>query len=216
MPSRSINTGGVGRAWAMSAALAALAGCPGYLDPEATIDAGGYVPTPQAVQQPQPQAYPPAGGASGTPTGGTGGGVAQPPNVARNTGGTGGRRGVDAGRPGDAQAAAMPPPGGVPCYAPAEVQSRILTPKCALCHGVSMPAGGLDLVTPGSKARILNAPAKGCPGKTLATPAGTGHFFDKLGGAIAGCGSQMPFGGIAPLNAAEIQCLRDWIKPPTP
>jgi hypothetical protein len=110
------------------------------------------------------------------------------------------------------------PPAAAPkCYDGPEIQKNILTPKCGVCHGVMMPAAGLDLVTPGSKARMLNQPAKLCVGKTLITNAGGavgGHFFDKLNGAVAGCGMQMPFGAFAPLSAYEVQCLKDWIVPP--
>ena len=325
MPSRKFNDGGAGRAWAMSIAVAALAGCPGYLEDQAFTDGGRPVYTgnggPTAVIVPAPIG---AGGAVGT-----GGAVAQPP--AASGGSSGGPKvGMDAGgspdagnaaalaacssaaaisanilmpkcatchkavnpasgldlasagakgrllnamarcpnkvlatdnpvagghlfdklagavmgcgnrmplnqpalsameilclkawikpaaAPAPAPAPAGPPaaPGVVPCYAPAEVQAKILTPKCALCHGANMPAAGLDLATPGSKARMLGQPSKACVGKTLISPDATGHFFDKLAGAIPGCGNQMPFGGVLPLNAAEVQCLKDWIKPP--
>ena len=65
-----------------------------------------------------------------------------------------------------------------------------------------MPAAGSTCVTPGYKMRLVNVPAKGCPGKTLVTAGGAvaGHFFDKLAGAIPGCGNQMPFGALAPLE----------------
>jgi hypothetical protein len=46
----------------------------------------------------------------------------------------------------------------------------------------------------------------------VATPTVGGHFFDKLNGAVGGCGNQMPFGA-PPLSAVEIKCLADWIAP---
>jgi hypothetical protein len=100
------------------------------------------------------------------------------------------------------------------CATAAEIASKILTPKCGACHGKSAPAAGLDLVTTGVKARLLGVAARGCAGKTLivATPTVGGHFFDKLYGAVGGCGNQMPFGA-PPLSAAEIKCLSDWIAP---
>ena len=109
-----------------------------------------------------------------------------------------------------------PPVAAAPCYAAAEIQAKILTPKCGVCHGVQMPAAGLDLVTPGSKARLLNIPSKLCANKPLITNAGAvgGHFFDKLAGPVSGCGQQMPFGAFAPLSPYEVQCLKDWIIPP--
>ena len=39
-----------------------------------------------------------------------------------------------------------------------------------------------------------------------------GHLFDKLAGAIPGCGNQMPFGGLTPLSDAEVDCMRRWLK----
>jgi hypothetical protein len=111
------------------------------------------------------------------------------------------------------------PPNGVPlCATAPEISSKILVPKCGTCHGAAMPAAGLDLVTAGAKARLLNIPSRACNSKPLivAEPAVGGHFFDKLAGAVPGCGNQMPFGGINPLSAAEVQCLKDWIKPPAP
>lgn len=109
-----------------------------------------------------------------------------------------------------------PPPSDVPiCATPAEITAKILVPKCGLCHGAREPAGLLDLVSPGAKMRLLNVPSKFCNAKPLivANPEVGGHFFDKLAGAIPGCGNQMPFGGVAPLSAAEVKCLKDWIKP---
>ena len=82
-------------------------------------------------------------------------------------------------------AAGHPPPSGVPlCASAAEISSKILVPRCGTCHGAAMPAAGLDLVTAGSKARLLNIPSRACNSKPLivAEPDVGGHFFDKLGG----------------------------------
>jgi hypothetical protein len=100
------------------------------------------------------------------------------------------------------------------CATAAEIAAKILTPKCGGCHGKASPAAGLDLVTAGVKARLLNIPARGCAGKPLivATPTVGGHFFDKLAGAVTACGNQMPFGA-PPLSPVEIKCLMDWIAP---
>lgn len=112
-----------------------------------------------------------------------------------------------------------PPPNGVPlCATGPEILSKILMPKCGVCHGAQMPAGNLDLVTGNVKAKLLNVPSRACNNRPLIfdSPDVGGHFFDKLAGAVPGCGNQMPFGGITPLSAAEVQCLKDWIKPPPP
>ena len=100
------------------------------------------------------------------------------------------------------------------CATAAEISAKILVPKCGACHGKASPAAGLDLVTAGAKARMLNIPARGCANQVLIAPgmAVAGHFFDKLAGAVSNCGSQMPFGA-PPLSPAEIKCLKDWIVP---
>jgi len=119
---------------------------------------------------------------------------------------------ADAGAP-DTTPAQKPTP---VCATPNEVADKILKPKCGTCHGPNAAAAGLDLLSDGAKERVLDSPAKGCAGKTLAeVTAGdvTGHFFDKLLGAVAGCGGQMPFGA-PPLSAEEIQCLKDWVAAP--
>ena len=117
-------------------------------------------------------------------------------------------------KPPAAPAPAAPPAAPPACSEPAEVLNKILVPKCGNCHGVKVPAQGLDLVTPGAKARLVGK-VSACGGKILITPDGEvgGHFFDKLAGQIPGCGNQMPYGGIAPLTPAETQCLKDWIRP---
>jgi mono/diheme cytochrome c family protein len=113
-----------------------------------------------------------------------------------------------------------PPPDAAPaapvplCATADEISTKILKPVCGNCHGANMPAAGLDLFSAGAKARLLNVPSKGCAGKPLivADPVPSGVFFDKLAGPVQGCGNQMPFGAPA-LGAAEIKCLKDWIKP---
>jgi len=120
-----------------------------------------------------------------------------------------------------------PPDGGVNaepdtalCATGPEIQNKILTPKCSegLCHGTAVKAGQLDLEAPGVKDRLIRANAVGgsCRNKPLVENAANGvggHFFDKLRGAIPGCGGQMPFLK-PPLSDLEIKCLQDWLKTP--
>jgi len=97
------------------------------------------------------------------------------------------------------------------CAQGAEISAKILVPKCGSCHGNMMPKAGLDLATPGAKAR-LNVGAKNamCMGKPLANQAyGSGVIIDKITGA--GCGNRMPFNQ-PPLNDQEIWCMKEWIK----
>jgi hypothetical protein len=221
-----------GRVWALAAAVTFTASCPGYLEERAWLADGGSLPgvptfdtgvppTPVASGGTGGSAVAATGGSTGTggaatATGGTGGTVTPPPG----TGGSGGAGPVDSGARNDAVIRGGDGGGSpevnaaLPCSAPAEVSRNILVPKCGFCHGANMPAQALDLVTAGAKARILNKPSVACNSKPLATATGEGHFFDKLIGAVPGCGGQMPFGGIAILNAEQIQCLRDWVKNP--
>jgi hypothetical protein len=80
-----------------------------------------------------------------------------------------------------------------------------------------MPRVGLDLVSPGARLRLLNvaanSKASGCAGNPLAidNPDAGGVLFAKLTGTT--CGNQMPYTGM-PLSADDIQCLKEWIKPP--
>lgn len=107
------------------------------------------------------------------------------------------------------------PPGGAPsatCATEPEILGKVFS-QCMPCHAAAAPQLGLDLESPGVKARLLNVPAKGCIGKILANPDGTGHLFDKITGPIpATCGMPMPYGGLAPLRADEVACLRAWIQ----
>ena len=41
-----------------------------------------------------------------------------------------------------------------PVRAGIEIRNKILLPKCLPCHGKAMSALGLDLETPGAKARL--------------------------------------------------------------
>jgi hypothetical protein len=95
-----------------------------------------------------------------------------------------------------------------------EVIARLLQPKCGTCHGSAAKAGGLDLVTAGVKARLIDVPSTICRDRMLVTmtPQVGGHLFSKLEGAV--CGDRMPAGGLPSLSAAEIQCLKAWIVAP--
>jgi hypothetical protein len=117
-----------------------------------------------------------------------------------------------------------PPPrdGGAPdvavaanCATPDEISNKILKPKCLPCHGKVMPALGLDLESPGAKARILGVTSKEggvCGGKPLADGTDQGVLLQKVTGPVPmGCGNQMPF-GTAPLSSVEVDCLKAWLK----
>jgi hypothetical protein len=223
--------------------LTGVSGCPGHLDQIGWAEPdGGFSPSQQKNNNEPTGTGGTGGSAAGTggSTTGTGGSAGTGGNTT-GTGGTGGTGAPtpkadggarpDGGAP-DASApkpmtmtdASPPPPApdagtSAPlptpvCATATEIADKILTPKCGTCHGKNAPAAGLDLVTTGIKARLLNIPARGCGGKQLVTATDVvgGHFFDKLIGGVANCGGQMPFGA-PPLSAQEIKCLKDWIKP---
>jgi hypothetical protein len=100
------------------------------------------------------------------------------------------------------------------CSDGVEVTARLLQPKCGTCHGSAAKAGGLDLITPGVKARLVDVPSTICRDRALVTmtPQVGGHFFDKLEGAV--CGDRMPAGGLPGLSAAEVLCLKAWMIAP--
>jgi hypothetical protein len=200
-PFRGASTDGPGRqpcspAWALLAVgvlAPALAGCPGHLEEIGWITAGQDA----ARVTPGPEPLP-------TPD------VAPAPAPAP---------------PKDAAPAAVPPmvfPRGqldpLTCAQPAEILNKIFMPACAPCHSGMTPPAGLDLGTMGAKLRLVGIVAKNmtpaCAGKPLvAADLTSGVFLDKIQGAT--CGTQMPKVG-TPLNAMEVQCIKDWLKPPVP
>jgi hypothetical protein len=204
----------------------ALVACPGHLDESWFLD-GGWPPND-----------PPAGGggsidrSTGTGGGtfaGAGGGVAGRGGGA-GRGGRGGGAGAPTGGAGSGGSAIDAGGGGagggaveqdpLPCYVASEISSKIFKPVCLPCHsnGPMAIGAGLDLESPMAKARLLNVKSKQatCPNTPLVvdTPAVGGLMFDKLAGTPPmGCGAAMPLGKPM-LSADQIQCLKDWIKPP--
>jgi mono/diheme cytochrome c family protein len=99
------------------------------------------------------------------------------------------------------------------CASTQEITANILKPKCLPCHDASMHALGLDLESPGAKARLLGVSAKSCANQTLARRDGTGLLFDTVTNNVPlGCGQPMPFGGVAPLTGEEVACLSAWLR----
>ena len=117
---------------------------------------------------------------------------------------------ADAGAP-DASSAA------VRCSSTEDVVRHILGPKCNTCHSGGPVGDYPDLQSPPVRQRVLEARSRDCHDRPLVMIASDGglggHFFDKLAGAVPGCGSQMPFGSIPPLTDAEVACVRRWLGP---
>jgi len=110
-------------------------------------------------------------------------------------------------------AADIPPEPLSPCTLSIDLESGLLRPRCATagCHTESDQAGGLDLQSPGVRARLTGAAAITCPGKVLVVPGrpSESYLIEKLGPSPA-CGRTMPLGSAA-LSADEVSCLRRWV-----
>jgi hypothetical protein len=97
------------------------------------------------------------------------------------------------------------------CPAGFDVLDTVFKKRCGACHGAASPSRNLDLVSPGLGARLVGK-ASTCGGQPLIAASGrppSGLLFDKLAGAVAGCGVQMP-AGAAPLAPIERQCVSEW------
>jgi hypothetical protein len=216
--------------------LALLAGCAGQLDlaPEAyqasaqtstgAGDDGGTGwdtgPAAPGIGSGPPGPWPPSDAAgwvadAGT-TGGGGSGAAPAAGdagwVADAASAANGGAGVT---PTAVDAATSLPPAASVC--PAGVDAiGLIAKRCGGCHGDRNPSKGLDLVTPGLADRLVGIKS-GCPNRLLLDgPVGTnptaepsGHFLDKLGGPVTGCGAQMPYGAPA-LTPSEFDCIVEW------
>ena len=100
------------------------------------------------------------------------------------------------------------------CTSTAYVHRQIIAPKCLVCHDATPVAAPPDLREPQLRERLLTTASELCGARPLVTVSGgrvTGFFFDKLAGAVPGCGMQMPFGAVPPLDESEVQCLRAWL-----
>ncbi len=107
----------------------------------------------------------------------------------------------------------LPPEPLPPCTLSLPIETGLLRPRCATagCHTEADQAGGLDLQSPGLRARLTGAPAVTCPGKVLVVPGrpSLSYFVEKLGPSPT-CGRTMPLNGAA-LTPDEVACLRRWV-----
>jgi hypothetical protein len=195
----------VARVLALALGIMGLAACPGYIDSSRWIHDGG-IRTPSALDTGPPATMVVDATLAPKPVPD----AAPAPSV------------PDASVTGpDAVAAALPdaaPAAESWCADPAEITARILEPSCGTCHGSVGRAGGLDLISPGARARLVDVRSRACRDEALVylTPSLGGHFFRKLENAVDGCGERMPAGGAPRLSAVEIQCLEVWIGSPRP
>jgi hypothetical protein len=109
------------------------------------------------------------------------------------------------------------PPAAVRCSSTEDLVRHIFGPKCNTCHSGGPVGDYPDLQSPPVRQRVLEGRSQACHDRPLVTIASDGslggHFFDKLAGAVVGCGNQMPFGSIPPLTDAELACVRRWLSP---
>ncbi len=97
----------------------------------------------------------------------------------------------------------------------ASLQRTVLATKCATsgCHeATTLPAGDLDLASPGLDARLVGRPANGCGAQVLVKPGDPdgSYLVRKVVDTKPACGSRMPVGA-PPLSDSEVACLRAWI-----
>jgi hypothetical protein len=97
-----------------------------------------------------------------------------------------------------------------------QLSADIFTPKCALsgCHG-SFPQEGMSLAAANIAAAIINVPSNQRPNLKRIDPGNPdgSYLLQKVRGT--GANGQMPLSG-APLSAAQIQLIVDWINAGAP
>ena len=93
---------------------------------------------------------------------------------------------------------------------------QLFETRCAgMCHDADTPEAGLDLVSAGVQARLIDVPSGTpfCEGRLMidstATEPDVHLLIDKLQ-ETPSCGSRMPFGAEA-LTTSEIECVRRWV-----
>jgi hypothetical protein len=102
--------------------------------------------------------------------------------------------------------------------------TAVFSQDCGMsgCHSPVMPAGDLDLISPGVTARLINreatfggvvmGPGVSCPPAKLVDPAAPGASWLELKilGMQGSCGVAMP--EIGSITSAEQQCITDFVN----
>jgi uncharacterized protein (TIGR03118 family) len=103
-----------------------------------------------------------------------------------------------------------------------QVQQTVLTPRCAVCHDGSQPAGGtlpgaMDLRSGHSFASLVNVASLEQPTlmRVKAGDPDSSYVIHKLEGAAGIAGARMPFGGPF-LDQATTDQVRSWIASGAP
>lgn len=99
-----------------------------------------------------------------------------------------------------------------------DIQAELVAPKCgtSVCHDANAPSEGLDLVSPGAAARLVDvqSPSSSCGGSFVYvdSSAPTNSLLLDISTDPAPCSQTMPFGSATGLNAADAECLEVWIE----
>lgn len=93
-----------------------------------------------------------------------------------------------------------------------DVEGELLPTSCgatAGCHAAEGPAVGLDLVSPGVAARLLDVTSV-CNGRLLVeSGGGASYFLEKVTESMPECGLPMPATGA--LTVAELDAIAAWV-----
>lgn len=94
-----------------------------------------------------------------------------------------------------------------------ELQQQLLATSCsgAGCHGATMPAAGLDLVS-GDLVELAGTSSALCAGWALVVPGSPEKslLYNKLVASTPACGERMPLG--KHISEAQAECVARWIR----
>lgn len=100
----------------------------------------------------------------------------------------------------------------------AEVQERVFSPSCVVCHSGNAPAEGLDLSAGAAYDDLVNVSSSQVPDLARVAPGDpeNSYLYIKITGddRMADGTSRMPMGGA--LSDDEIALVRDWIEAGAP
>lgn len=104
----------------------------------------------------------------------------------------------------------------VGCVDEESVRTQVFAPTCtsSACHDDSRPKAGLDLESPGLRARLaeMSSVHEACADRRLLVPGSPAESFlmSKVLGTHGECGDPMP-GARRSMSPAQRQCIAEWI-----
>ena len=98
-----------------------------------------------------------------------------------------------------------------------DITGKLFPQRCggSICHEGKDAAAGLDLVAPGVESRLVDKPARDCPGLLVDPILPESSLLYKKLLPLPDCGSPMPIGRPT-LTFDELECVREWIAAQTP